>query len=404
MVIGIIGAGASGMAAAIAAAENPNTEVILLERQARVGRKLQATGNGRCNLSNTNAAVCHYHGENAAFAAHALEQYPVEETLNWFQNQGLYTVAEASGRVYPYSDQANSVVDVLRFSLNRPNIELLTGCEVTKVRANHPGFTLETNEESIVCDKLIIACGGIAGTKLGGSLSGYKFLQKLGHRCTKLRPTLVQIRSDWSGCVSLKGVRANCTAQIFKDDQLHSAGTGEIQFTEFGISGPVIFEISRDVCAQKGQWVCKLDLLPALEQEKLYELLLARRHSGLSAEDLLTGILHNRLGRVVVKEAGISLHAPIAQLEDWELQNVCRVAKSLSVPLLEPMGMDAAQVTAGGILTEEFNSHTMESNLVPGLYACGEVLDIDGDCGGFNLQWAWSSGRCAGYHAGKETL
>ena len=141
-----------------------------------------------------------------------------------------------------------------------------------------------------------------------------------------------------------------------------------------------------------------------MTREKLLSVLKRRQNTNLPAEELLTGILHNRLGRIVVKEAGISLHAPVRQLEDWELQNVCDLVKSLPVPLTEPMGMDAAQVTAGGILTSEFDPETMESRLVPGLYACGEVLDIDGDCGGYNLQWAWSSGRCAGHAAGKESL
>ena len=404
MVIGIIGAGASGMAAAISAAENPNVQVILLERQARVGRKLQATGNGRCNLSNRNAQVKNYHGQNADFSAFALETYDVENTLTWFQEMGLYTVEERSGRIYPYSDQANSVVDVLRFALDRPNIQLITGFEVTKIRANHPGFTVESNEESISCDKLIVACGGLAGTKLGGSISGYKLLQKMGHHCTKLRPTLVQLRSDWGGCVSLKGVRANCKVEVYNGNMLHGASAGEIQFTEYGLSGPVIFEVSRDVCAEKGEWMCKLDLLPDMQPDELYSLLSKRQTSNLSAEELFTGILHNRLGRIVVKEANISLHAPIRQLDEWELENVCQVAKALCIPLEEPMGMDSAQVTAGGIFTTEFDGRTMESHLVPGLYACGEVLDIDGDCGGYNLQWAWSSGRCAGHHAGKETL
>ncbi len=404
MVIGIIGAGASGMAAAISAAENPNVQVILLERQSRVGRKLQATGNGRCNLSNRNAQVKNYHGQNADFSAFALETYDVENTLTWFQEMGLYTVEERSGRIYPYSDQANSVVDVLRFALDRPNIQLITGFEVTKIRANHPGFTVESNEESISCDKLIVACGGLAGTKLGGSISGYKLLQKMGHHCTKLRPALVQLRSDWGGCVSLKGVRANCKVEVYNGNMLHAASAGEIQFTEYGLSGPVIFEVSRDVCAEKGEWMCKLDLLPDMQPDALYSLLSKRQTSNLSAEELFTGILHNRLGRIVVKEANISLHAPIRQLEEWELENVCQVAKALCIPLEEPMGMDSAQVTAGGIFTTEFDGRTMESHLVPGLYACGEVLDIDGDCGGYNLQWAWSSGRCAGHHAGKETL
>ena len=404
MVIGIIGGGASGMAAALAASENQNVQVLLFERQARVGRKLLATGNGRCNLTNLNAGAESYHGENGEFAASALRKYPVQNTLDWFSEMGLLTIAEPSGRVYPYSDQANSVVDVLRFALQKPNVEVLTGFEVVKVKYHNPGFTVESAQEAIFCDKLIVACGGLAGTKLGGSMSGYKLLQKLGHRCTKLRPTLVQIRSDWAGCASLKGVRANCNAQILCNDTLHCAGSGEIQFTEYGLSGPVIFEISRDVCQTKGNWVCKLDLLPDYDPQQLLQQLRRRKQTALPAEELLTGILHNRLGRVITKEAGISLHAPIRMLEDCELEAVCHCVKNLCVPLTEPMGMDSAQVTAGGVVTTQFHPETMESVLVPGLYACGEVLDIDGDCGGYNLQWAWSSGRCAGYAAGKDML
>lgn len=404
MVIGIIGGGASGMAAALAAAENEHVQVILFERQARVGRKLQATGNGRCNLSNLNAAMDHYHGENKEFVAPALQKYDVNNTIRWFASMGLYTVGEPSGRLYPYSDQANSVVDVLRFALEKPNIQVLTGVEVTKVKKTAEGFLIETAEESYACGKLIIACGGLAGTKLGGSMSGYKLLMKLGHHCTKLRPSLVQIKSDWSALPSLKGVRANCWAVIYHDGKMHSASMGEIQFTEYGLSGPVIFEISRDVCYEKGDWVCNLDFLPDLNKDILLRLMQEKCKTSLTAADLLTGILHNRLGRVIVKEAGISGYAPISQLEDWELKKVCDLVFGLQIPLTEPLGMDSAQVTAGGIVTSEFDPETMESKLVPGLYACGEVLDIDGDCGGYNLQWAWSSGRCAGAAAGKENV
>ena len=404
MIIGIIGGGASGMAAALAASENENAQVLLFERQARLGRKLLATGNGRCNLSNIGMEMRNYHGDQPDFAAYALEKYNVENTLQWFESLGLYTVAEESGRVYPYSDQANSVLDVLRFALEKPNVQVLTGFEVTKIRQNNPGFTVESADESYFCHKLIVACGGLAGSKLGGSMSGYKLLQKFGHHCTKLRPTLVQIKSDWPHCVSLKGVRANCQVSICQDEELYAANQGEIQFTEHGLSGPVIFDISRDVCRQKGRWDCYLDLLPDTPDywSWILPMLQRKRQTNLAAEDLFTGILHNRLGRVVVKEAGISLHAPIRQLEDWELEKACGTARNLHIPLTEPMGMDSAQVTAGGIFTTEFDPETMESRLVSGLYACGEVLDIDGDCGGFNLQWAWSSGRCAGYAAGKE--
>jgi len=402
MVVGIIGSGASGMAAALRAAENPDCQVLLLERQARVGRKLQATGNGRCNLTNLHALEGGYHGDNPAFSRFALEQLGPEKTLEWFLGLGLLTVAEPSGRVYPFSDQANSVVDVLRFALEKPNITLKTGCEVQRVRREAEGFRVETDGEAFLCDKLIVACGGLAGTKLGGSMSGYKLLRALGHRCTRLRPTLVQLKTDWPGVAALKGVRAECRAAIYRDGVLWSESAGEIQFTEYGLSGPVIFEVSRDVCQGKGDWRCRLDLLPQISEQQLKEMLLARKRTNLNAGDLFTGILHNRLGRVLVQETGIGLNTPIAQLPEEALVRAAAGAKYFSVHLTEPLGMDSAQVTAGGIVTEEFDETTMESRLVPGLYACGEVLDVDGDCGGYNLQWAWSSGSLAGQSAGRE--
>ena len=403
MVIGIIGAGASGMAAALAAAENEHAQVILMERQVRVGRKLSATGNGRCNLTNLHADHQSYHGEDASFAASALMRYNVQDTLNWFRSLGLYTVAEESGRVYPYSDQANSVVDVLRFALEKPNIQLLAGFEVKKAKNVEGGFRVESADEVVFCDKLIVACGGLAGTKLGGSMSGYQLLRDFGHKCTRLRPTLVQLKSAWSGCASLKGVRANCHVQILHDGNLHSESRGELQFTDYGLSGPVVFEVSRDACQGRGRWSAKLDFLPNMEETVLRTELVRRKNTNWNAEELLTGILHNRLGRILTQSAGIKGTWKIADLNDVEIDAVCAAVKNFEAQLTETMGMDAAQVTAGGVLTSQFDPDTMESRLVPGLYACGEVLDIDGDCGGYNLQWAWSSGRVAGAHAGGTT-
>ena len=403
MVIGIIGGGASGMAAALAAAEKEQTQVILLERQARVGRKLQATGNGRCNLTNLHAAEGGYHGDDAAFSDYAIHKFDPQVALDWFRSLGLFTVAEESGRVYPYSDQANSVVDVLRFALKKPNITVKLGFEVEKVKKTGSGFRVESKEESIECDRLIIACGGLAGTKLGGTMSGYKLLRSLGHKCTKLRPTLVQLKSSWGGVAGLKGVRANCHATIYRDGEKFSESTGELQFTEYGLSGPVIFEISRDACQGGGEWLCRLDFLPEIDEDILKTELLRRKNTNLPASELLTGILHNRLGRVLTQAAGISVNREIKALSDYELGQLAQLVKAFDVGLTEPMGMDSAQVTAGGIVTREFDDKTMESRIVPGLYACGEVLDIDGDCGGYNLQWAWSSGRLAGAHAGGNT-
>lgn len=400
MRIVIIGGGAAGMAAAIAAAESPNAQVILLERQSRVGRKLQATGNGRCNLSNVYAEASHYHGEDSAFVRPALAALDVQQTLAFFRKLGLFTVTEESGKIYPYSDQANSVVDVLRFALNKPNITLRTGFEVEKVTCKDGEFTVSGGGETILCQKLIVACGGLAGTKLGGSMWGYKLLGKLGHRSTRLRPSLVQIKSDWGGLASLKGVRARCRVRICNNGALYSQSTGEIQFTEYGLSGPVIFEVSRDACQTAGRWTAVLDMLPEYTPEELKAELLRRIGTELPIEELLTGILHNRLGRVLTKAAGISGKISAAELDSGEAEQIVEAVKAFEIVLTEPMGMENAQVTAGGVLTDGFDPETLESRYVPGLYACGEVLDIDGDCGGYNLQWAWSSGFLAGKKAG----
>ena len=401
MVIGIIGGGASGMAAALAAAENGDNEVILLERQARVGRKLQATGNGRCNLTNLHALEGGYNGDAPDFSRPALEAFSPEMTLEWFSGLGLLTVAEPSGRVYPYSDQANSVVDVLRFALEKPNITLKLGFEVERVKKSTRGFRIE-GPESIECDRLIVACGGLAGTKLGGTMSGYKLLRSLGHKCTKLRPTLVQLKTAWPAVNQLKGVRANCHVRILHNGALHRESIGELQFTDYGLSGPVIFEVSRDACQGTGEWTVQLAFLPHLSAHQIAQELLRRKETSLPASALLPGILHNRLGRVLCQSVDISGQGQVSQLPDRLLKELAESVKDFRVALTEPMGMDSAQVTAGGILTSEFDEMTMESRLVPGLYACGEVLDVDGDCGGYNLQWAWSSGRMAGLHAGRN--
>ena len=400
LTIGIIGGGASGMSAALAAAQNPNARIVLFERQARVGRKLQATGNGRCNLTNMHALEGGYHGEQAEFSNIALQQFSPEATLAWFAELGLLTVAEASGRVYPYSDQANSVVDVLRFALEQENIQLICGTEVTKVKKTGEGFCVTAGEDTYLCDKLIVACGGLAGTKLGGSMAGYKLLAKFGHRTTKLRPALVQVKCGWNGVAALKGVRANCKVSVRHDGVQTACSEGELQFTEYGLSGPVIFEVSRDVCTG-GQWSCVLDFLPHITEADLAALLARKRMSNLTTDELLTGILHNRLGRVLTRSAGVR-NGNICDMTDDEIAAVCYAVKNFEVELTEPLGMDSAQVTAGGVRTEEFDPATMESKLIPSLYACGEVLDIDGDCGGYNLQWAWSSGRLAGLSAGKD--
>ena len=402
MKILVIGGGASGMVAALTAAQDPRNQVTLLERQSRVGRKLLATGNGRCNLSNRKISTAHYHGCTDAFLLPALTAFPVEDTLAFFETLGLLTVTEASGRVYPFSDQANSVLDVLRFSLERSGITVVCGSEVTSLAKKARGYSAKTAAgSSYYGDKVILACGGQAGGKLGGTDLGYRLLKSLGHRITDLSPSLVQVRTDTAAIRGLKGVRADAGLVLKENGATVAVGGGEVQFTDFGISGPAAFDLSRAI--RSGQTLL-LDLLRPWDEAALLDFWRRRREAfpSLLTEDFLTGALHNRLGQAVLRAAGLPHGRRIESLNDDELSRLTRVAKHFPLTVLGTMGFDQAQVTAGGADTSQFRADTLESRLCPGLFACGEVLDVDGDCGGYNLQWAWSSGRLAGNLGQKE--
>lgn len=404
MTILILGGGASGMMAAIAAASFNTHRVVLLERQARVGKKLLATGNGRCNLSNRNVACTHYHGADAAFCMPALTKFGIDETLAFFEALGLVTVTEASGRVYPFSDQANSVVDVLRFALEARGVELHTECEVHKLWKRREGYLLKTSTGDFTGERLIVATGGVAGLKPGTAESGYEILEALGHQRSALSPALVQLITAGNITRALKGIRAEAQISLYNGTALIAAHRGEVQFTESGISGPAVFEISRAASTAHSGLQIALDLLPHLNVEALTVLLKNKitQFPQRGAEDILTGILHNRLGKTCVKAAGISAEKSLSSLSASEISHLCTIVKRFELIYVEPQGMAGAQVTAGGILTDDFNAHTLESRLARGVFACGEVLDIDGDCGGYNLQWAWSSGYLAGCAAAQE--
>ncbi len=387
----IIGGGASGMMAALTASEKADNKVLILERQARMARKLLATGNGRCNLTNRNLTAENYHGQQPRFCAYALKEFGVEDTLACFRSLGLLTVTEDSGRVYPRSDSANSVADVLRLPLEqRENVTILTCAEVKTLQRLNGEFVAVAGDTAYHADRVIVCAGGCAGGKLGGTDLGYKLLSSFGHTRTKLLPALVQLRTDTTFVRSLKGVR--CEAEVRHAGQKR---TGEIQFTDYGVSGPLIFELSAYAKPEEDLIV---DFLPELSENEINDMLLhrCRTMQELKAEDLLTGMLHNRLGRTILRSAGFSLELPCGAFAQAELEQIAKQIKNFRIRVLGTMGMDGAQVTAGGVRTEEFDETTMESKLCRGLYAAGEVLDIDGDCGGYNLQWAWSSGRLAG--------
>ena len=394
----VIGGGASGIMAALTASEKKDRRVMLLERQQRIGRKLLATGNGRCNLTNTGAAPANYHGDDPAFAVPALNAFPPEAALDFFRSLGLVTVEEYGGRVYPLSNSANSVVDVLRFALEQSGVELRTACPVREIRRKGSGYVVMTDDGELFADKLIVSCGGAAGAKLGGVSDGYELLKPLGHKRTGLFPSLVQLKTAPEYPRALKGVRADCALRLMSGDEVLKESAGELQFTESGVSGPAAFDISREAAqAGKGLFV-SADFFRGYSHEDVLELLVKRRERfpELPASDILTGMLHNRLGRMLVKYAGINAGAPLRSLTDAELEKLAAVCGDFRLELLGTEGFDNAQVTAGGIRVSGFDPETLESWFMPGLYVCGELLDIDGDCGGYNLQWAWASGRLAG--------
>ena len=392
----IIGGGAAGMAAAIAAAE-AGGRVTLIERQSRVGRKLLATGNGRCNLSNRAAGDgTHYHGEQPGFSRAALARYGVEDTLAWFRALGLITAEEPDGKLYPYSNMAGSVLDVLRFALERPGITVRCGERVTALRRERGGFAVETETDRLRAGRVILAAGGCAGAKLGGVTDGYQLAAALGHSRTALQPALVQIKTDPTYPRALMGVKADAAVHLLRGRECLAETRGEILFTEYGVSGPAIFELSRAAATGGEGLRLSLDLLSGWTEAETAAWLRARRRAGLSeTAQLLTGTLHTRLGQTVCRAAGFT-NQPPETLTDGDLDRIARSLRGFSLPVTGVCGFDQAQVTAGGLRTSEFDAETLESRLVPGLFAVGEVLDVDGDCGGFNLQWAWSSGRAAG--------
>ena len=388
----VISGGASGMLAALTAAENGH-RVLLLERQSRVGRKLLATGNGRCNLSNYHVSPAHYHG-GAGFCDFALSQFDVGETLQYFASLGLLTVSEASGRIYPMSNMAGSVLDVLRYALERPEIDLQTGQTVTAVRKMPEGFSVKT-ETDTRC--LILAAGGAAGSKVGGGMDGYRLAKSLGHHRTALYPSLVQLKTDPTYPRALKGVKAQCGISICRGSQVLARNSGEVLFTEYGVSGPAIFDLSRSVSAGGSDLTCLLNFFPDWEEAEVLHWLSQRQAAMATheASTLLTGSCHTRLGQMICKSAGFTNQRAAGLTRD-DLRRIAGQATHFALPITGTCGFDQAQVTAGGLDTSEFDPRTLQSRLVPGLYACGELLDIDGDCGGYNLQWAWSSGRLAG--------
>jgi predicted Rossmann fold flavoprotein len=324
----------------------------------------------------------------------------VADTLAWFGSLGLVTRTEAdSGRIYPLSDSAGSVVDVLRLALEARGVETRCGCTVSAIASVDEGFLI-TDDQGLrqECTKVIVSCGGMAGARLGGVKDGYTLLGSLGHRRTGLYPALVQLKTDNTYTRSLKGVRTQAILTLKQGSQILAQAQGEVQFADYGITGPGVFDLSRAAAIAGEGATIVLRLLPELTEDALLQYMYDKmaQFPSYHAENLFSGLLHNAIARVLLRRACIPQDRPLYRLREPDVRALLAQILRFTLPLIGTLGFEDAQVTAGGIATDGFDPQTLESRLVPGLYACGEVLDIDGDCGGYNLQWAWASGRLAG--------
>lgn len=405
----ILGGGASGLTAAISA-KNYNVDVAIVEGTDRVGKKILTTGNGRCNISNSTIEepFYQYHSNNCGFFNNTLSSFSVKDTSEFFYSLGLPLKTFENGKMYPASLQASSVVDIMRMSLEDRSIPVYTSYKIKNISTDKDGFILSTVDNSlevIHCGKLIIACGGKSAPKTGSDGSMYNIVKGLGHKITELNPAIVQLKLDYNRLKSLSGTKFDGYASILVDNIEVRKEFGEILFTDYGISGPPILQLSRiaGVNTNKNKHVqIKVDMMPHMSSEELNDFL--ENHFGLfsyrSVSDAFIGVLNKKIIPILLKEAKIdNIHKPCYELSWKEKENILNLLKQWTFTCIDTNGFNNAQVTSGGIDTKDVDDITLESKIIKNLYFCGEILDVDGDCGGYNLQWAWSSGFIAGRSA-----
>lgn len=376
----IVGGGAAGLVAAISAAR-AGARVTLLEAGSRVGRKILASGNGRCNLSNTGVAPDVYNTPD--FVAPVLAGCGCEDVRAFFKDLGLLTYADAEGRVYPITNAANSVLDVLRLECAHLGVAERSGFEVARVRRAEGGLLLHSREgEAVEADAVVVASGG-----------GASVLEGLGHERVPLWPVLVPLATDTRSIRGLSGVRVRCEGHVLDGAGVTLASErGELLFRDYGVSGIMILDLSRT--ATPG-CTLSLDFFPELDAAGMAALLEERTAmlGWRSAGTFFNGMLHTRIGQAMLRAAGVPFETPAALMD---VPTLTRLLKGFPLAVTGVADPAQAQVTRGGAAVEGFEATTMESRLAPGVFAAGEVLDVDGRCGGFNLHWAWASGIAAG--------
>lgn len=389
----VVGGGASGFIAAIQAARN-GASVTILEQNGKFGKKLLSTGNGKCNLTNTESYTGCYRSNTPDFASTVMFGFDVQQTIRFFMEIGIYT-KNKNGYLYPHSEQASSVLDVLEMEARNLKIKLKTQEAVTEIIPSGEGsFLVKTKTWEYPCDAVILACGSKASVIEGSNGSGYQLAADLGHKIIKPLPALTGVKGKDFYYGKWAGVRAGACVTLAINGYKMKQETGEVQLTDYGISGIPVFQLSRFAARalDEGCTISMfLDFLPEFDPQGLVTFLKSRRERNpyKNMRESLIGLFPEKLMDVLLMGADT-------------IEELAKRIKSLEVPVKETLSFEHAQVCSGGVDCEEIEPMTMESRLVPGIYFCGELVDVDGACGGYNLQWAWSSGAVAGISASKE--
>ncbi len=394
----IVGGGASGMAAAIVLARE-GISVTLLEQNSKIGKKILVSGNGQCNITNRHITPERFYSQNPNFISEVLAGYPYEKIEQFFATIGLPLAEGKEGKVFPMSFQASSVVKLLEFEALRLGVDIVCDCKVMSIKNEERAFLLETSKGTETCSALLLASGSSAAPRLGGSASGMKLAESLGHSLIESHPSLVQLCSSEKWLKQASGAKVNGTAKLYANDILVAEKSGDILFADYGVSGLAILDVSREASLQLAQYArCRLslDLLPQMSKEQLAQFLTERIQKG-SQKSLvlwLTGVLHERLISIVLEQSGCKVKLE-RELDRKEIGKLVYTIKNLRLVIEKTKGFESAEVATGGVDTSEIESDTMASRRVSGLYLAGEILDVDGDRGGFNFHFAWLGGMRA---------
>ena len=395
----IIGGGASGLMAAITAARG-GAKVTVLEHQNQIGKKILVTGNGRCNFTNIDQDISHYHSETPGIMEVCLKQFTVQDTVSFFLSLGIFS-KNRNGYLYPHSDAASAVQEVLRMECEHLKVKLACQVEIQKIEKKDEKFFVHTPGWTYEGDRLILATGSKAMASTGSDGSGYELAKSFGHRVIDPYPALVQLLSKEKCLNTLAGLRTDAKATLFVDEKLVISNRGEVQFNANNISGIPVFQISGEaskaIAAGKKCQV-SVDFLPDFTQDQLVSFINRRISTGgyKSSVNFLTGLFPKKLCEVLCDRAGLSRKIRAEQFKEDDIINLCKQIKNFKIKINGTNGFEHAQCCGGGVSLEEIDPFTMESLKVPGLHFCGELLDVYGDCGGYNLQWAWTSGYLAG--------